>query len=65
MRDKTIEELENIAVQTEPTSPLYIAAKKELRRRDFWKKDVIPWISLFFSAIALLLHFLNYIYKIK
>lgn len=57
---KSVEELEVILQKSPPDSGIYQAAKRELERRRFWKKDIISWVSLIFSAAALILHFLKY-----
>ena len=40
-----------------PTGPLYIAAKieydKRVRKRDFWRKDIVAWLALCVSIISL------------
>jgi len=42
-----------------PTGPLYIAAKieydKRVRKRDFWRKDIVAWLALCVSIISLVM----------
>ena len=60
-KNKSEQEL-NVIIQTLPAdSGLYQKASQELNRRNFWKKDIISWLSLIFGASALLLHLLKYI----
>jgi len=41
-----------------PTGPLHIAAKieyeKRVRKRDFWRKDIVIWLALCVSICALI-----------
>ncbi len=52
---KSIRELDVIIQKSPPESGIYQKAKKELRRREFWRKDIISWVALLISIIALYL----------
>lgn len=60
-KKKTQIELEVIVQESPPNSGLCQRAKQEIDRRNFWKKDIISWVSLIFGALALVLHILKYI----
>lgn len=60
-KKKSDQELDVIIQEMPPNSGTYQAARSEINRRTFWKRDVISWVSLLFGGSSLIIHLLKYI----
>jgi len=60
-KNKTIDELLLIISQTPNNAGMFVEAQKELKRREFWRKDLISWAALLISLISMLIHMVKYI----